>query len=165
MLGIRTILHPTDFSPRSDNAYRLALALARDYAARVVVLHVASMEDIYAGMAGEPAMDLRSTRSALQERLQSYLDPSLPEPIELRLREGNPATEILRTAEEVQADLIVIGANGHGGLGRLLLGSVAEPVMRLSHCPVLTIRDPVADSLDTPPRRVNAGDRDQSEAP
>jgi len=63
-------------------------------------------------------------------------------PIDTQLREGAPAEEILRVADDVGADLVVIGTHGRRGLARALLGSVAEHVIRTSHRPVVTIRGP-----------------------
>jgi nucleotide-binding universal stress UspA family protein len=68
-------------------------------------------------------------------------DPRLE--VRHRLAEGDPAEEILRAAEEEGADLIVMGTHGRGGLSRLLMGSVAEAVMRKALCPVLTVRGPI----------------------
>jgi nucleotide-binding universal stress UspA family protein len=64
-----------------------------------------------------------------------------------RLEEGIPAEEIVRVAREVEADLIVMGTHGRSGLGRLLLGSVAEQVMRHATCPVLTLKAPAMEPL------------------
>jgi nucleotide-binding universal stress UspA family protein len=63
-----------------------------------------------------------------------------------RLEEGNPATEILRVAQLCCADLIVMGTHGRRGLNRLLMGSVAEEVVRMAACPVLTVRTPLLGS-------------------
>jgi nucleotide-binding universal stress UspA family protein len=62
--------------------------------------------------------------------------------VEHHLKEGDPATEILRLAEERKVDVIVMGTHGRTGLGRLLMGSVAEQIVRKAPCPVLTVRLP-----------------------
>src|SRR5262249_48839479 len=62
--------------------------------------------------------------------------------IEYRLSEGDPAVEIIRLAAEVKANLIVMGTHGRTGLGRLMMGSVAEAVLRRAPCPVLTLKAP-----------------------
>ena len=64
--------------------------------------------------------------------------------VEHRLEEGDAAKRILEVAQEIQAGLIVMGTHGRTGLGRLLLGSVAEHVLRKATCPVLTVRVPLA---------------------
>ena len=140
MLNIQTILHPTDYSERSDYAFRIACSLARDYHARLVLLHVALRS---VTIEGEAAIAPRS-----EEYIQGELDKleSVLVPAEVRVerfvREGDPAGEILRAAQFTNADLIVMGTHGRTGLARLLAGSVAEQVMRRAPCPVLTVRPP-----------------------
>jgi hypothetical protein len=67
------------------------------------------------------------------------------------MEKGDPAEEILRVAEETKCDLIMIGTHGRTGLGRLLMGSVAEQVVRKAHCPVLTVKAPLQTELPTKP--------------
>jgi nucleotide-binding universal stress UspA family protein len=141
MLPIHTILHPTDFSDRSGCAYQLACALARDYGARLVLLHVKPPDVIYGeGYVLPP--DPEAERCELLNRLEGLRPPDLTSEVYRVLQEGSPTEEILRTAEEVQADLIVMGTHGRTGLERLLLGSVAEAVLRQAPCPVLTVKAP-----------------------
>jgi nucleotide-binding universal stress UspA family protein len=145
MLAIRTILHPTDFSDYSDNAFRLACSLARDYGARLIVLHVLERPVlIYTGVmtAPPPPPPSPEERQAVQEQLHRIKpqDPAIR--VEHLLEEGDPATAILQVAQERQGDLIVIGTHGRTGLGRLLMGSVAEKVVRKAPCPVLTVKTP-----------------------
>lgn len=66
--------------------------------------------------------------------------------VEHRLREGDAAAEILQVADEVGADLIVLGTHGRTGLGRVLMGSVAEAVLRRARCPVLTLKSPLPEA-------------------
>ena len=141
MLPIRTILHPTDFSNYSEYAFRLACALARDHGARVVVLHVA-MPPVLAYGEGVVSFESAGYRDQLRERLHQVQagDPRVP--IEHCLVEGEPIPEILRIATETQCGLIVMGTHGRTGLGRLLMGSVAEQVVRRASCPVLTVKTP-----------------------
>jgi nucleotide-binding universal stress UspA family protein len=141
MLPIRTVLHPTDFSDYSDYAFRLACSLARDYGARLVVLHVATppMVDYAEGVIPpEPA----GYKDQLRERLHQLQagDPKVR--VEHRLVEGDAATEILQVAGETRCDVIVVGTHGRTGLGRMLMGSVAEQVVRKAPCPVLTVKVP-----------------------
>src|SRR5262249_50246999 len=142
MFAIRTILHPTDFSERSAHAFRLACRLARDHGAGVLVLHV--MEPP-ASRAEEVA---RRPPDGYRDQLwnESLLPVRSPLPgveVEHLLEEGDPAKEILRVAGEVACDLIVMGTHGRGGLRRLLMGSVAEQVLRRAPCPVVTVKAPV----------------------
>ena len=145
MLAIRTILHPTDFSERSEFAFRLACSLARDYGARLTVLHVTepAMAVTCDGvLMFPPAVDVLP----LRERLQQLRPPDPKVQVEHRVVEGNAAIEILRVAEETKCDMIVLGTHGRTGLGRLLMGSVAEQVLRRASCPVLTVKAPFPQS-------------------
>jgi nucleotide-binding universal stress UspA family protein len=139
MLKIRTILHPTDFSELSRPAFELACALARDYGAELGIMHVhrPALGTIPLGVAVEvPAGD----ETIVQQQLEQIrpTDPKIT--VWHRLVEGEPVEQILRLAEEVQADLIVMGTHGRGGLSRVFMGSVAEGVLRQANCPVLTYR-------------------------
>jgi nucleotide-binding universal stress UspA family protein len=141
MLAIRTVLHPTDFSQYSEFAFRLACSLARDYGARLMVLHVAAPPMAVAGqgvMMFPPEDDL----APLREKLRQLRPRDLKVQVEQRLLEGDAATEILRLAEETKCDVIVIGTHGRTGLARLLMGSVAEQVVRRAPCPVVTVKTP-----------------------
>ena len=145
MLPVQTILHPTDFSKQSSYALGLACALARDYGARLVVLHVVAAPTVIYGEGVVPP-NPEELRAAAQEQLNALDVPGLDVHAERRLEEGAATTEILRVAEELHADLIVMGTHGRTGLGRLLMGSVAEQVVRKALCPVLTVKIPPATS-------------------
>lgn len=139
MLPIRTILHATDFSTQSRTALGLARSLARDHGARLILLHVAP-DPVDEGMLATVPMDPRYYHEALEE-LRAPLDgPDLKVPIEVRLRYGDPADEVLQEVEEFPCDLLVLGTHGRSGLSRLLMGSVAESVMRRATIPVLTVK-------------------------
>jgi universal stress protein A len=159
MLAIRAILHPTDFSGHSQAAFRLACSLARDHGARLVVLHA-----VPAGTVELLALSQLGTQERTKGIRDSYrsdlarIQPTDPDVrVEHRLEDGNPATVILRVAEEIPADLVVMGTHGRSrtGLSRLLMGSVAEQVVRHATCPVLTVRLPVSrDAEATKPTTV-----------
>jgi nucleotide-binding universal stress UspA family protein len=149
MLPLHTILHPTDFSEHSDYAFRLACSLARDYGARVVALHVATPTAVVYSEGAVP-IDPEVFRADAKEKLDHLEAPAAGPPLERRLAEGDPADEILRLAREAGADLIVMGTHGRTGLARLLMGSVAEQVVRRAPCPVLTIRTPFAETVPAP---------------
>jgi nucleotide-binding universal stress UspA family protein len=139
MLSLRTILHPTDFSERSRCAFSVACALARDYNAHLVVLHVDHLPlAVYGDVLAAPRPE--DYRNRLRDQLRALQSPGVA--VEHRLNEGTPVTEIIGVAEEAHADLIVMGTHGRTGLGRLLMGSVAEQVVRKAPCPVLTVRVP-----------------------
>jgi nucleotide-binding universal stress UspA family protein len=147
MLAIKTILFPTDFSERSEWAFRLACSLARDHGARLIVLHVLAPPQTVAfeAMPMLPAHP-PGHREELETRLRTLKAPA-GVAVEYRLEEGFAATEIVALAAASSADLIVMGTHGRTGLGRLLLGSVAEQVLRKAKCPVLTIKAPFAEHV------------------
>lgn len=146
---IRTIVHPTDLSRHAEAALRIARFLARDHGARLVVLHVVPRETI-AGAVPEMLMDLEIGHEAL-ERIRKRVDgPDLKYPVETQLWRGQPAVEILDAAAKLGAELIVMGSHGRTGLGRLVVGSVAEGVMRTANCPVLVVKVPEPGAAGSP---------------
>jgi nucleotide-binding universal stress UspA family protein len=143
MYEIRTILHPTDFSASADLALQLAGSLARDHRARLIVLHIGRppVSHLGGGPALVPPLPGEWGREQLELQLRQRTVPALEQPLDHRLVFAEDAgAAILRTAEEVQCDLIVLGTHGRTGLGRLLMGSTAEQVARRANCPVLTVR-------------------------
>jgi nucleotide-binding universal stress UspA family protein len=144
MLSIRTILHPTDFSERSEHAFQAACSLARDHGARLVVLYVQHPDIVgfaeYTAFVRDPIQTPADVREALSAR--HVIDPGLG--VEYRVAEGDPAAAIVRAARRLNAGLIVMGTHGRTGLDRLLMGSVAEAVSRRAPCPVLTLKAPFA---------------------
>lgn len=150
MLPIHTILHPTDFSDASRPAYELACALARDYGAKLVLLHVVPPVHVYApdGVAvafppPEPPFDANVKLAGLRPE-----DPLVV--TDHHVVEGEPAAEIIKAATKTGADVIVMGTHGNSGITRLLVGSVAESVMRKAPCPVLTVRVPFHAHAEAP---------------
>ena len=141
MLPLRLVLHPTDFSPHSEAAAKLAFALARDYGARVLVLHV--LEPIVmGGVEGVAIPDPGAYEAEMRARLEGVRPSGTEVLVEHRLLLGSIAEEILRVAKESRCGVIVLGTHGRGGVGRLLMGSVAEQVVRKAPCPVLTVKAP-----------------------
>ncbi len=140
MLAIGTILHPTDFSKSAEQAFQFACALARDYNARLIVLHVARRPIVAPVMGVVPPEPVVYEEELTARLHQLQLDhPTLK--LETRLLlVSDPAAEILRISQESGADLIVMGTHGRTGLGHLLLGSIAEKVLRQAPCPVVTVR-------------------------
>jgi nucleotide-binding universal stress UspA family protein len=141
MLAIRSILVPTDFSEGSAAAYHFAVALARDHGARLFVVHVKPPPTIVYGSGVVPP-EPEDADAQLEKRLHTWekVDPRVP--TEFRLIEGDAIPELLDLAEETNCDLIVLGTHGRGGLKRLLMGSVAEQIVRRAPCPVLTVKMP-----------------------
>jgi nucleotide-binding universal stress UspA family protein len=144
-MKIATILHPTDFSRNSESAFHMACALARDYGARLVLLHVKPLPTVAYGEFGALPPEATDHLEELKERLARVQADDSAIAVDRYVVEGEIAWEILRMAGEVKCDLIVMGTHGRGGLGRLLMGSVAELVVRKAGCPVLTVKNPVPE--------------------
>jgi nucleotide-binding universal stress UspA family protein len=153
MLPIKTIVHPTDFSEHAEYAFRVACALARDYGARLIVVHVMSPLMYNSPEMGPLIPDQEMVDDELLERLQSLRpgDPAVV--VDYRLCHGETVEEITGLAKLVKGDLLVMGTHGRKGVGRLLMGSIAEAVLRRAHCPVLTLKVPFPSAASpTPPR-------------
>ncbi|MCC6419212.1 MAG: universal stress protein [Gemmataceae bacterium] len=145
MLTLKTILHPTDLSERSDFAFRLACSLASAHGARVIVLHVFEVPTVpYGGVMTPPPAESPEEQARVRDQVRRLQSPVPGVGVETRLAHGDPAAEILHAAHETGCDLIVMGTHGRTGLARLLLGSVAEKVLRAASCPVLTAKGPPA---------------------
>ncbi len=142
------ILFPTDFSTSSDAGLEFASALARDLGAKMIIVHVEEPPVVYG--TGEMYYGIPNPDSeALMDMLEAVkpTDPSVP--YEHRLVTGDPATEIVRLAEDNDVDMIVMGTHGRTGLRRILMGSVAEAVVRRAACPVLTFKAPREEKEET----------------
>lgn len=138
----KTVLVPYDFSEPSAAAIDEALGMVGD-TGRVFVLHVIvplTNISLEPGVIVDLASD-ESRRTAAIELLKERLnDPANKMSTEVRI--GDPGSEIVRFAAEINADMIIMPSHGRTGLTRLLLGSVAERVLRLAECPVLVLRHP-----------------------
>lgn len=140
MLPIKRILHPTDFSPSSEHAFHLACSLARDHGSRLIVLHVEERPETVMGEFGMPPpvpVDVAQWRRKLEE-----IQAPPPIAMERQLNEGDPAGQILAAARDSECDLIAMGTHGHSELHDMLMGSVAEEVVRTAPCAVLTVKIP-----------------------
>ena len=137
MIRIAKILYPTDFSSYSNQAYFHAIALAENHGASLTVLFVYN-PDGTPGPEGNESADRDFWRSQLEQIRPT--DPSIP--VRHVFLEGDPATEIVRYGRDATMDLIVMGTHGRTGLERLLLGSVAEKVLRDASCSVLVVKLP-----------------------
>jgi nucleotide-binding universal stress UspA family protein len=135
-----TILFPTDFSTASDAALAHAEALARQSKARLLIVHVEEPPMAYGG--GELYYGLPEPNSERILKMLEDVKPSDPSvPFAHRLTIGDPAGEIVRIAGEEKAEMVVMGTHGRTGMTRLLMGSVAEGVVRRAPCPVLVYRE------------------------
>lgn len=140
MLPVATILHPTDFSEHSEFAFRLACSLARDYDARLVLLHVLPPPMVVYGGGLAPPPDMWTDTDEAKAHLRKMEAEASRVRVESLVMEGDPVDMILRAAKETHSDVIVMGTHGRTALTRLLLGSVAEAVLRKAPCPVLTAK-------------------------
>ncbi len=147
MIELKRILFPTDFSPCAEQALTHALYLAKQYQAELHVLHAVILYGFY----NQPELSFvdvdtlnRQLEEATQRQMTTMLEPYTPDQVRIVpvQRRGNSAAPvILKYAREQDIDLIVLGTHGRRGIGHLVLGSVAEEVVRLSSCPVFTIRE------------------------
>jgi len=144
--NMKVVLHPTDFSAASEPALAVARLLAREFGARLKVLHVLPF-DIYPEARFANDLDPWDSEHSLDAIRQRLDGPDLKYPIETQLSRGFEAKEIVAAAEELGSDLIVMGTHGRKGLSRLLLGSTAQSVLTRAACPVLVVKS----TPDTPP--------------
>lgn len=148
MIDLRRVLVPTDFSKHSENALRYAAAFAERFGAELLVLHVVQDLALFVPDAIAVAPPVAPAVEVLVESAQQALDRLVAAPplaglkVRALVREGTPFWEIIQTAQEENADLIVLATHGHSGLVHVLLGSVTEKVVRKAPCPVLTVRHP-----------------------
>jgi universal stress protein A len=154
MLPFRKILCPTDFSEPSFEALKCAKELALHFEAELILAHaIPHLPTLASAQMGVPMgapyrvnLDdyMRQLEGEARETLDSVVRDRIP--VEVRSRvvvfNGDPAAEIVKCARNEQADVVVMATHGRSGLERLFMGSVAERVVRLAPCPVLTIRTP-----------------------
>jgi nucleotide-binding universal stress UspA family protein len=137
-LAISTILYPTDLGELAEEAFAMACSLASVSGARLVVAHVYPPPICHGEVVARREPD--GYEEDLWRLLQRYKPANSSVAVEYRLIEGEAADEIVRLAQEEACDLIVLGTEGRKGLTRLLMGSIAEEILRHAPCPVLTIR-------------------------
>ena len=164
-MNVTKILVPVDYSDHSDRALQWGASLAEKYGARLLLLHVISRasEDLSGRGAGgastwlpfaldnpsvyrtpgaqEEVMSVdlvEMAQSALKDLAIAKLNENLS--VSATVGVGKPAEEILRVAQDEAVDLIVMGTHGRAGLRHVLVGSVAETVMRIAPCPVFTVK-------------------------
>lgn len=144
--SITRLLVPTDFSAGSERAWAVARRLAARLGAELVLVHVLVEAPLYSEgpFTMKRARDVfDAARAWAVKTLGEWTATAGAAGIAARwvLRTGVPHEEIVGAAARERADLIVIGTHGRGGLDRALLGSVADRVIRLAPCPVVTVRD------------------------
>lgn len=146
MITFKTILLTTDFSAYSDAAIPYAGELARDFQGKIRLLHVFDDVPLSAGFSPDVYVPFDWLEAARKERIARLsvladkirLDERVE--VETNMRDGIARQAILDEAKACQADCIVIATHGRTGIPHFLFGSVAEHIVRLSPCPVMTVR-------------------------
>jgi universal stress protein A len=142
MFPIHKIICPTDFSEPSSKGLEAAIEMAERFSAELIVVHAITP------MTTAAEHSLPSAFKDLEEKARKALEKIIGEKVpgtlrsRIRLVYGRPADEIVQAAEDEGADMIVIATHGQTGWARFFFGSVAEKVVRLAECPVLTVRRP-----------------------
>lgn len=137
MIHVKKILYATDFSSYSNQAYFHAIALAEHHKASLTILYV------YTPDATQQSPGINGTeRQHWREQLEQIRPVNASIPVHHVMLDGEAASEIVRYAVDAGMDLIVMGTHGRTGLERLLMGSVAEKVMREAPCSVLVVKLP-----------------------
>ena len=146
MISINGILVPVDFSKDSMLAVKFATSLAQEYKTKLYVLHV---KDIIPSYARAEVSDFEALQEKVKKQLAEDLDKVIPEKVketidvEVIMEEGNPTHHVVvEKAKELGVDMIVIATHGRTGLAHVMLGSVAEHVIRHAPCPVFVVRNP-----------------------
>ena len=135
----KKILFCSDLSRLSDASLPLATTLAREHGAELIILHVQELPTAYA--TGEWYYGPLEPGAETLRQLLGKLKPADPKvPFQHRMIMGDPAAEIVRMAEEEGVEMIVMSTHGRKGLLRMLMGSVAEAVVRRARCPVVTLK-------------------------
>lgn len=158
MIELKNILLPTDFSESALTATRYALELAKRFGAKLHLLHVIEDPVVYLPMFESFPLPSREEFEAFAKtRLENWVLPEDGQGCELVFRwvHGTPFYEILKDAKQNDIDMIVVGTHGRGLTAHLLMGTVAEKVVRKAPCPVLTVR-PEGHQFIHPTDSINA---------
>ncbi len=145
---IKRILVPIDFSDYSKSALNYATDFAKLFKAELILVFVVEPviypPDFSMGQIAVPSIDIEMDKRA-KEELDNLAKKQIPKELKTKIivKMGKPFIEIIDTATEIEADLIIIATHGHSGVEHMLFGSTAEKVVRKAPCPVLTLRDPV----------------------
>ena len=144
LFKIRRILVPIDFSSCSKKALRYAIPFAKQFGARLCLLYVGQGYYMVPELAPTDLMSYKlSERADIAAKLASFATKEIPATlaVDVLVRNGQPALEIVDVANENGTDLIIMSTHGYGGLKHLWFGSIAEQVVRQATCPVLVVRE------------------------
>jgi len=148
MIALKQILVPTDFSEPSAVALKYARAFATTFGASLHLLHVIETSALFTAVPDGVFLLTENLWEQVEHNARTQLVALLPEDEQKAYqarqvtRQGSPFVEIVRYAREQDIDLIIMGTHGRGPIAHMLLGSVAEKVVRKAPCPVLTVRQP-----------------------
>lgn len=150
--NISKVLVPIDFSDYSKSALKYAVNFVKLFKAQLILIYVVEPviypPDFSMGQIAIPSVDLEMDKRA-EEELNKLAEQEIPTEIKVKsiVKTGKPFIEIIETASEQDADLIIIATHGHTGMEHILFGSTAEKVVRKAPCPVLTLREPIKGFL------------------
>jgi len=150
MITIKSILYPTDFSKYSLYALEYALSFARQYGAKLYIVHVLPNYPLILGpevtFVNVPKLE-QATSEYVQGEMKKLKEQCAAQGVECEdlVLVGTPFVQIIDAARDKKVDLIVIATHGRTGIRHALFGSVAEKVVRKSPCPVLSIKHPEHD--------------------
>lgn len=153
-LEMQSILVPVDFSVSSRQAVNYAVAFARQFQARLTVVHVVELPYVGTGIGEFETMPVETElRDYGNENLAKLVEAQVADrvPHSTILRTGQAWFEITEAARETRADLIIMGTHGYTGLKHMLMGSTAERVVRHAPCPVLVVREREDSAATKPP--------------
>jgi nucleotide-binding universal stress UspA family protein len=148
MPTFKRILCPVDFSEPAHLGLSTAVELAKCFSAELLVVHVVPPVPVAAVPEPVPTFDVltyeRELTKSAEKEVERIIRDHVPDGIRSRpkILEGDPAREIVRFAETERVDLIVMATHGESGWHRFVFGSVTERVVRIAHCPVLTVPEP-----------------------
>jgi nucleotide-binding universal stress UspA family protein len=150
MIALRRILFPTDFSDLSRHVLSYARSFAESFEAELHMLHVVDESFQYWMATGPNSLPVgpspeelaTASEKAMADFVRQHLADATGMAIITKVVVGRPFLEIIRYSRDQQIDLIVLGTHGRSGLSHVLMGSVAEKVVRKAPCPVLSVRDP-----------------------
>lgn len=145
---IKKVLVPIDFSDYSKHALRYAIDFAKKFDAEMILISVIEPmiypADFSMGQVSIPSTD-QNLHERVEEELKKLADDEIGDQLKAKriIKSGKPFYEIIETAREENADIIIIATHGHTGVEHLLFGSTAEKVVRKAPCPVLSLREPI----------------------
>ena len=148
MIKLERILFPTDFSATAEHALKYALTFASEHKAKLYVMHVIPNSDspVVFGEDGEsispPSFEKMEVKA--KELMQQLIPERYVKELEIEniIVQGGPLKEILKIVKKYNIDLITMASHGRKGISHMLMGSLAEKVVQMATCPVLTIKHP-----------------------